>query len=106
MFNLETTKGYNKIGKKSNNSAAQVAQAKTGITRELRNSSALTWTDWLPCEQTFLSWLSIKIYKVVHAACQSRLETCGSNDATATGRSLHVLSVLSTIIPIYLLCQM
>ena len=42
VFNLETTKGYNKIGKKSNNSAAQVAQAKTGITRELRNSSALT----------------------------------------------------------------
>ena len=38
VFNLETTK----IGKKSNNGATPGVQAKTGVTRELRNSSALT----------------------------------------------------------------
>ena len=46
------------------------------------------------------------IYEVVRAACQSRLGTFKSNDATATGTSLHVLSVLSAIIPTYLLGQM
>ena len=40
------------------------------------------------------------------AACQSRLGTFKSNDATATGTSLHVLSVLRSIILTYLLCQM
>ena len=106
MFNLETTKGHNKIGNKSNNGAPQGAQARTGVTRELKNSSALTWTDGLPCEQTFLSWMSFNIYEVVRAACQSLLGTFRSNDATATGTSLHVLSVLNAIIPTYLLCQM
>ena len=50
--------------------------------------------------------MSFNIYEVVRAACQSRLGTFRSNDATATGTSLHVLSVLSAIIPTYLLCQM
>ena len=42
VFNQETTKGHNKIGNKSNNGATPGVQAKTGITRDLRNSSALT----------------------------------------------------------------
>ena len=50
--------------------------------------------------------MSFNIYEVVRAACQSRLGTFRSNDATATGTSLHVLSVLSAIIPTYLLGQM
>ena len=50
--------------------------------------------------------MAFNIYEVVGAACQSRLGTFRSNDATATGTSLHVLSVLNAIIPTYLLCQM
>ena len=50
--------------------------------------------------------MSFNIYEVVRAACQSRQGTFRSNDATATGTSLHVLSVLNAIIPTYLLCQM
>ena len=42
VFNLETTKGHNKIGKKSNNGATPGARAKTGVTRELRNSTSRT----------------------------------------------------------------
>ena len=45
--------------------------------------------------------MSFNIYEVVHAACQSRLGTFRSNDETETGTSLHVLSVLSAIIPTY-----
>ena len=87
-------RSHNKIGHKSNSGAPQGAQAKTGVTRERRNSTSGTWTDifWsiklnltgLPCEQTFSSWMAFNIYEVVGAACQSRLGTFRSNDPTAT----------------------
>ena len=50
--------------------------------------------------------MSFNIYEIVRAACQSRLGTFRYNDSTATGTLLHVLSVLSVIIPTYLLGQM
>ena len=73
--NVFKTKGRNNIGKKSNNGATSGVQAKAVVTRELRISSALTWTDELPCVQKFVSWIAFNIYEVVRAACQSRLGT-------------------------------
>ena len=64
MFHQETTKGHNKIGNKSNSGAPQGAQAKIGVTRELRNSTSRTWTDGLLCEQTFFSWTAFNIYEL------------------------------------------
>ena len=54
---------------------SQGAQAKPGVTRELRKSSWRTWTDGLPCEQGVFSfeWPAFNIYEVVRAVCQSRL---------------------------------
>ena len=54
---------------------SQGAQAKPGVTRELRKSSWPTWTDGLPCEQGGFSfeWPAFNIYEVVRAVCQSRL---------------------------------
>ena len=54
---------------------SQGAQAKPGVTRELRKSSWRTWPDGLPCEQGGFSfeWPAFNIYEVVRAVCQSRL---------------------------------
>ena len=99
MFNQETTKGHNEIGKSLTMVLRQVHMLKLALQESLE--IARHWPEWATLRaHVSLLWMAFNIYKVVRAAYQSQLGTYRSNDETATGTSLNVLSDLGANIPI------